>query len=241
MIPALTVRPIVYTTHREEWLELLECLGAIRLTDDPTWTVLDFGSGRVALHLAESGYPEGTVSLGFETDSLDTFLAAVPSIPALRVERHLAGHGESVRVTTADGLRFLVDPRTPSRSGQAGPDTWVEALRMAADVAGAAAELEHLGLKRHLTETNGQTVTLRAAEGTVLVHIGDAGAPGAGFAVGTSDLQLFHQRLLNAGIQHDVIDETFGRTLRVPCPGPDGSTLWISQPDEDPVGAVQHP
>ncbi|QTF71454.1 hypothetical protein [Arthrobacter woluwensis] len=241
MIPALTVRPIVYTSHRDEWLTLLECLEAVRLTDDPSWTVLGFHGGRVALHAAEADYPDGTVTLGFETESLDAFLEAVPSTPELRVERHLAGHGESVQVTTADGLRFLVDPRTPSGSGQSGLDTWAEALRMAADVPGAAAELEHLGLKRYLTETNGQTITLRAAEGTVLVHIGVVGAPAAGFAVGTSDLQLCHQRLLNAGIQHDVIDETFGRTLRVPCPGPEASLLWISQPDEDPVGAVQHP
>jgi len=240
MIPELIVRPIIYTSHREDWLALLECLGAVRLTDDPAWTVLEFRHGRVALHAAEDGYPDGAVSLGFETDSLEAFLAAVPSTPALRVEAHQAGHGESVQVTTADGLRFLIDPTTPSGAGNAGLDTWTEALRIAADVPGAADELELLGLRRHLTETNGQTITLCAAEGTVLVHIGEAGAPDAEFSVGTTDLQGCHLRLLNAGIRHDVIDETFGRTLRVPCPGPAGSTLWINQPDQVPVGAVRH-
>lgn len=88
-----------------------------------------------------------------------------------------------------------------------------------------------------MTLTNGRAVDLDAASVATLVHIADAGKVEATFEVDVADLDAAHASLLAAGHRHDVIDETHGRTLKVPLPASAGM-LWVAREDEDPVGAV---
>lgn len=239
-IPPLTVRPIVHSAHLEEWLAIFRALGARTLTDHPLWTELELDLGRVTLSGLHDGVIEGEVSLGFETPSLEAYLAAVRPREGMTVERYTAEHGESIRVVGRDGLTFLVDERLPGGDLPEEPAAWVHALWITTDVAATAQDLESLGLRTRLTERNGRTTDLRAAEGDVLVHTNDGGPIGAGVAIDVTDLDAAHKALIDTGIGHDVIDEAHGRTLRVPFPGSPDNQLWITAEDPDPVGAIRH-
>lgn len=239
-IPPLTVRPIVHTDHMPEWLAIFRALGARTLTDDPMWTELELDRGRVTVSGLHPGASEGEVTLGFETPDLVAYAAAVRPMEGMRVERITADHGDSIRVVGRDGLEFLIDERLPGASLPEQPTNWVHALWISTDVAAAAQDLESLGLRKRLTDTNGRTIELRAAEGDVLVHTNDGGPIGATVAVDTTDLDACHKALIDAGIAHDVIDETHGRTLKVPFPGGVEDMMWVTQEDPDPVGVIKH-
>ena len=91
-----------------------------------------------------------------------------------------------------------------------------------------------------LTQTNGRVIDMRAAEGDVLVHTSDGGPTEADVAIDVTGITATHKALVDAGIAHDVIDETHGRTLQVSLPGGGEKRLWIAEEDEDPVGAIKH-
>lgn len=239
-IPPLTVRPIVFTDHLSEWLAIFSALGARTLVGEEMWTEIELGRGRVAFHALHPGQPEGEVELGFETPDLEAYAAAVRPTEGMTVEPYAADHGDSVRVVGRDGLTFLVDSRLPGADLPEEPAAWVHALWVTTDVAATAQDLESLGLRTRLTERNGRTIDLRAAEGDVLVHTNDGAPIGAGVAVDVTDLDAAHKALIDAGIGHDVIDETHGRTLRVAFPGSPDNELWITAEDPDPIGAIRH-
>lgn len=239
-IPPLTVRPIVFTDHKSDWLAIFRTLGARTLVDEEGWTEIELDRGRVAIHVRHPGQADGEVWLGFETPDLEAYVAAVRPMEQMTVERFTADHGESIKVVGRDGLEFLVDERMPGAELPEEPINWVHALWISTDVAATAQDLESLGLRKRLTERNGRTVDLRAAEGDVLVHTNDGGPISATVAVDTADLDAAHKALIDAGIEHDIIDETHGRTLRVPFPGSPDKQLWIGQEDPDPVGAIRH-
>jgi hypothetical protein len=240
-IPPLTVRPIVHSAHLDEWLAIFRALGAGTLSEDPLWTELELDRGRVTLSGLHAGAREGEVSLGFETADLDAFGAAVRPADGMSVDSFTADHGESLKVVGRDGLQFLIDERLPGGGPlPEQPRTWIHALWLSPDVPTAAADLESLGLRRRLTETNGRTIDVRAAEGDVLVHVSDGGPVAAGVAVDATDLDEAHKALLDAGIAHDVIDESHGRTLKVPFPGGVDEMLWVTREDPEPVGVLRH-
>jgi len=237
-IPTLTVRPILHTEHADYYRTLFGALGARTLTDDPMWTELELDRGRVTITALNRDAVEGDVDLGFETTDLDAFLGAVRPTDGMAVERFVTEDAESIRVVGRDGLSFLVDALIPSQASS-GTDAWIEALWITTDVTKTAEDLETLGLSRRLTELNGRTVDLRADQGDVLVHTNDGGPIGATVAIRVASLDDAHKALIDAGIAHDVIDETHGRTLKVPMPGTD-QMLWIEEPDPDPIGVVRH-
>jgi hypothetical protein len=239
-LPPLTVRPIVHTDRATEWLSLLGAMGAHTLTADPMWTELTLDRGRITLSRLNRGAREGDVSLGFETPDLDAFAASVRPVDGMVVERFKTDDFESLRVVGRDGLDFLVDQRIPGPRAPAHVRTSIHALWVTTDVERTAQDLEVLGLRRRLTQANGRVVDVRAAEGDVLVHTSDGGPSKAGVAVDVADVGAAHKALIEAGIEHDVIDETHGRTLQVPLPGGGEATIWIVEEDEDPVGVIRH-
>ena len=236
-VPPLTVRPVVHTDHLDTYLDLYRALGATVITRDPMWSEVTFGAGRIALHALFDGVAEGEVAFGFETTDLAAVAGSVTPPEGMRVALVQADHGTAVEVTGRDGLTFTVDER-PDASG---PDngTWVKQLWVSPDVPRAAEDLRALGLALRLTETNGRTIDLSAAEGGVLVHHADEGRVGATYEIDVPDLDAAHKALLDAGFAHDVIDETHGRTLKVALPGTD-RPLWVVREDDDPVGVIRH-
>lgn len=238
-IPPLTVRPIVHTGHLDEWLTILRALGARTLSADPTWAEVELDRGRVALHGLFEGVREGEVALGFETPDLEAYAAAVLPMEGMTVERVAADHGDAIRVAGRDGLEFMIDAR-PASELPATVTTSARQLWITTKVADTAQDLESLGLRKRHTNVNGRTISMSAAEGEVLVHVADTGTIGATVSVDTTDLDAAHKALIDAGIGHDVIDETHGRTLRVPFPGRPDEDLWIAQEDDDPVGVIKH-
>lgn len=241
----LVVRPIVFTDRTDEWLVILRALGLHVVVRTPGWVELASGSGRIALHPTGVGQREGSSSLGFETDDLDAFLAEVTrrAPDGLGARMVAADHGTAVEVTGRDGMSFLVD-LSPSTApveppGASTPVTVVRQLWVSPEVPGAAADLEALGLRTAYRLANGRGVELAADEGRVFVHIADDGHLGAVPAVDyDGNLDDAHAALLGAGVRHDVIDETHGRTLKVPMPGCD-QQLWVTHEDEEPAGAVR--
>lgn len=236
-IPPLTVRPIVHTGHMTRYLELFGALGATVVTESEMWSEVAFGAGRIAVHGLLPATTEAEVALGFETPSVEGYAAALAGVTGPSVELHEADHGISVRVVGRDGLELLVDTRPDGPDGA--PGTLVRQLWVSTDVAATADDLESLGLTRRMTNVNGRTIDLRAAEGGTLVHVAEGGAVGATYELDVTDLNAAHKALLDAGFEHDVIDETWGRTLKVALPGTE-TRLWVVQKDVDPVGVIRH-
>lgn len=238
-LPGLTVRPIVHTAHTQEYVELLATLGGHVASRSPQWSLVAFGGGRVAVHELFPGVSEGEVRLGFEVADLDGYVAAVADrLPeGCSVRLVDADHGRAARVTGRDGLTFFIDAMEPVEGAAPVPESFVKQLWVSTDVEGAAGDLEALGLTRRLTETNGRGVDLDAGSGATLVHIADEGVVGATYEVDVPDLAAAQGALLAAGHRPDLIDESHGRTLKVPLPGGTGM-LWVVTPDDDPVGVV---
>ena len=238
--PPLTVRPVIHTSHVAEWLAVFRALGADTLTTDPMWTEVQLHRGRVTLSVLNRGAREGEVSLGFEVPDLEAYAVAVVPADGVLVERFATEDYESLRVTGRDGLSFLIDQRPPGPPPSSEIVTSVHAAWITPDVERTAQDLESLGLHRRLTQINGRVIDLRAGEGDVLVHTSDGGPTEADVAVDVTDVTVAHKALIDAGIAHDVIDETHGRTLQVSLPGDDEKRLWITQEDAEPVGAIKH-
>jgi hypothetical protein len=144
-----------------------------------------------------------------------------------------------VKVTTREGVSFFVDSR-PDGAAPTGCEMVIEPLWITEQVARATEDFEALGLAKVMSEISGHVDYLHAEDGQLLTHAADWGWSGTLLALDCQgDLDAAHTALLAAGIEHDVIDETHGTTLKVPMPGTD-ETFWVSKLDEDPVKVVRY-
>ncbi|MBZ5736560.1 hypothetical protein [Nocardioides mangrovi] len=208
-IPPLTVRPVVHTAHLPVWMATLQALGAATISDDPMWTELQLGRGRVTLTELNRDAVEGEVSLGFETPDLAAYAARVRPPAGMVLEPFRTEGFESLRVVGRDGLEFLIDQTLGGGGNSVGsPAVSVHAMWITPDVERAAEDLKALGLRRRLSQGSGRVVDMQAGEGDVLVHISDGGPVDVDLALDVLDIESAHHALLNAQITHDVIDET---------------------------------
>jgi hypothetical protein len=238
----LGVRPILFTDEQEFYLTVFRAAGLTVVHDAPGWTLLASSAGRLALHGLREGVTEGHVDLGFETTDLTAYAAAVRerAPEGLRVAESEDTWGPSLHVTGRDGLSFSVEPVESGEPGDGATPSdavRVHQLWVSTDVVRAAEDLVALGCRERHRATNGRTIDLDADAGAVLVHVADGGEIGATLAIDVDDLGAAHAALVTAGIDHDVIDETQGRTLKVPMPGTE-RLLWIGQEDDDLIGVV---
>jgi hypothetical protein len=242
--PRLTVRPILYTDHVDDYLTIFTALGMTTLLQSPGWTLVAGRAGRVAMHATMDGrVDEGTVHLGFETEDLTAYLDSITEsikpFKGLSAEVVKANQGPAVKVTTREGTSYFVDSRSPG-AGPSDCPVVVEPLWITKEVAQATDDFEALGLRKVMTNLDGRVAYLHAHDGQMLTHIADWGWTGTLMALDcVGDIQSAHAALLHAGVAHNVIDETHGSTLRVPMPGTE-EEMWISKLDEDPVGVVRH-
>jgi hypothetical protein len=256
MIPPVTVRPIVFTPHTDRWRDLLTAAGGRLVVDHDGWSVVALGSGRVGIHPAApdaSGHgPVARWALGFETPDLDAFVAAARegveraggSFDVVPVDQ-----GRQLRVTGPDGLTFGIDEPgapgghsptpadepSPTPAGGAGADLTVAPLWMTDEVEGATTLLEALGLTRRNASNSGNWVDLVAADGLHAVHAYGAGVPTEPSAVPGlehPDVDALAEHLRRAGVDSRVIDESYGRSLRIDDPD-GGPEIWVNETMRD--------
>lgn len=253
----LRVRPIHYTSRMDSFKSLFTALGLTIAADHDSWVEFDAGSGRLGLHWAEPGSAEdGTSSLGFEVRDLDEFIRRTVEA-GTTVEIHEAGHGTAARITAGDGTVFLADAAghaseaangtgasasasasdsdTGAGTGAPGdpdPALSVLPLWMTPDVGSARKVLGDIGARPRIVSDSGAWADFTAKNGgLVAVHHGENPGVGLSFEY-DGELEVLQRRLAGSDIDAKIIDENFGRSLRLP--NPDGrDEIWVNQKQSD--------
>lgn len=245
----LRVRPIHFTSRLDQWERLLVDLGMVKTVDEPTWREFDAGSGRLALHFVEQGSADdGTTSFGVEVGDLQEFARRTKEAGAsdggTTAELVDADHGQSCRVTAADGFTFLADPATRAEDGswggsaEADPGMAIVVVWFSEDAVAAARTLRDIGALPRPNPGSGDPDNVESEAftakngGILMVGAGTgAGLAGMGFEY-AGDLNALRERLSQAGHEVAVIEEAAIPTLHVANPDADGAAarppLWIS-------------
>jgi hypothetical protein len=236
----LRVRPIHFTSRVDPWERLLTDLGMIKTTDEGSWREYDAGAGRLALHQAEPGAAEdGVTHFGVEVGDLEEFARRTNQSGAesdsSSAELVRADHGDSCRITGADGFSFFAD-KAAHGAGCADADRALAVVEVwfSEDVTAAAQALRDIGARFRPVPDDDETADFTAKNGGVLMARPGTGAAHAGLGFEyAGDLDALRDRLTAAGHDVTLTEEAFGRTLHVPHPDNDGAAaqrapLWIS-------------
>lgn len=237
----LRVRPIHFTSRVEAFLPILELLGLAAGDSDADWYEFDAGSGRLALHRTEPGAAnDGVTELGFEVRDLDVFAERTAQAGST-VEILELAHGRAARVRGADGVEFTVDrTEQPETDPAADPKLSVNMTWLTPDVAGAAADLRAIGARPENSSLDRGISNFSAKNGgRILVHqAAESAHGGLGFGY-AGNLAELAARFAAAGIEAQLIDESYGRTLHLPNPdfsqlpdNPTGPTIWINEENQ---------
>lgn len=256
----IVTRPVRFTGSMAAHRRLFEALGAQCLSDHGDWVVYGFDHGRIALHTADETYPAGLTTLGFETNDLDACAAAAAGAtpPGVSIAVEDAPHGRAVVVRSPDGITFTVDPLTPQPSrfdppvvaSQPAPvnaPLSVTPLWFTAETSSAAGTLTALGALPRIESDRGGWTDLRTDCGLVAVHESNSAdtapdgpsAPAAWTSLGfefAGDLDDLVEPLRQAGLEATVIDESYGRSLRLPDPDLPTEQIWINEEQRDLYG-----
>lgn len=216
----LRVRPYVYTPDLDQGARFLTALGLSPAADpaaDGSYAVFDAGSGRVALRACAPGSREdGTSVLAFEVGDVREF-ARRTTAAGTAVELSEEGHGPTARITAPDGTSFPAEAGPRDTGAPESPLT-VLALWSTPDVAPAARVLADLGAKPRISSDAGTWHDFRAKNGgLVAVHTGPSVSAELSFEY-RGDISELVPRLAGAGVDHVVVDDSSGRSLRVAAP-----------------------
>lgn len=229
----LRVRPIHFTSRMAEYRKLLTGLGLTVATDNNGYTEFDAGSGRIAIHSADPGSAEdGTTSLGFEIRDLDEFIRRTKEA-GTTAEVYEAGHGTAARIAAGDGLVFLCDPAPEDTTpdGTVDPDLSVLPLWMTPDVDGARKVLGGIGARPRIIADAGTWADYSAKNGGLIAAHYDEKVHVLMAFEYNGALETLQNRLAEAGINAAIIDENYGRSLRLP--NPDGGEIWVNRKQLD--------
>lgn len=213
----MIARPVEVTHHVDAWCTLLRALGATALLADGRAEVL-LSSGRVALRPPSASEACGT-HLGFAVAASDVtdLAAALPAAGA----RLTAVDATTWRVTAADGTALTLTDAAATPIGDAGAARTdapvVEPLWYTPDVPAAVGVLTALGLRRRIASTSGGWVDLEAPGGGLTAAHRDA-VVRAELAFEHPDLDALLARVTAAGVEAALVDEAYGRSLRLPHP-----------------------
>lgn len=237
----IAARPIRFTGHLDTHRRILTALGATVVTDAPGWVVYAVGSGRLALHQAPSSDPHtgerssGDTVLGFETEDLDGAVAAAQAAGVdIRIEQ--TEHGRAGVVRAADGTTFTIDSMAPAETA-APQDTRLAVMQIwyTTDTATARAVVTGIGARPRITGEDGIWADFRCETGG-LAAVHRAGEVGVELAYHyAGDVEALTPVLARAGVTARLIDETYGRTLRIPDPDRDAE-IWINEKQADLYG-----
>lgn len=254
----LRVRPVLKTPHEDAWVSLLEALGLQEISigtqssdpETPRPRCFAADSGRVLLQ------PSSTFQtfLGFEVRDVQKFAQwTISDGTPVRLETAQSAGQEPEEQVTAhlaapDGMAFTAVPvdasitaGTPPTSTQdltSGTSLSVLALWNTPDVPGSAKTLENIGAKPDTSSNSGNWAQFRAKHGGyVAVHSGSTPSTVLSFEY-DGDLASYAAALRDAGLETDIIDEAYGRTLLVAHP--DGDQLWINERQTDLYGYTRN-
>lgn len=225
----LRVRPIHFTSRMADYRKLLTGLGLSVSVDNDGYTEFDAGSGRMAIHVAEAGAADdGTTALSFEVRDLDEFIRRTNDA-GTKAEVHEAGHGTAARIAADDGLVFLCDPAIENASPEATPDPALSVLPlwMTPDVNGARKVLGDIGARPRIIADAGTWVDYSARNGGLVAAHEDADTAVVLAFEYDGALEILKDRLSAAGIEATIIDENYGKSLRLP--DPDGGEIWVNR------------
>lgn len=248
----LRVRPTLHTPHVSLWARLLTALGLEEMPTLPATCAppgtpqrcFAADAGRILLQESATFHTE----LFLEVRDLEKFAQWTIS-DGTPVAMLPAPHGDGTRtlarITAPDGLSFTalaVDPLategTPPETAGADGQLAVLALWNTPDVPGAKTTLANIGAKPDTTSNGGAWAQYRAKHGGfIAAHSGQV--PGLELSLEYSGkLESLADRLSAAGVEAQLVDEAYGRTLLVGHP--DGAQLWVNERQRDLYGYSRH-
>ncbi|WP_225752747.1 hypothetical protein [Actinotalea sp. Marseille-Q4924] len=239
-VPSPVVRPIHFVTDVPRWrafyLDLgLEATGV----DADGWTVLAAGSGRLALHHADPGdRVAGRALLRWEVADLGAYRDAVVDA-GVPVRELVTADGPALALDLPAVGRVQVDPAEVDDGGApVDPEALsVVGLHYTDATTAAAASAARVGWLRRITSETGTWADL-VAGGVLAFHDGDRvlvnSEPVCEVALEVGDLRPVHARALAAGHEVVLVDEAYGRALRVRTPS--GTELWVNETQRDLYG-----
>jgi len=250
-------RPIHFTSNLAAVTKRLFALGLTRVigNDGDCWQVFFApAGGRVAVHHVEPGDAlDGVSKLGFEVPDAATLRAMAASFAdqpgGAIAELSQTGHGEALRVTTRDGLRFLIDigERLPTASPPM-PGVEVAQMWFTDDTAAARDVLLKLGAKELVTtSTLGWDDARLPGGGRTQLHSATDGARVSLGFMSAQPLEKLKDQVDQAGDDATIVDEAWGRyldvapvTINKPETGLDGELTWVNEEKTDYYGYQVH-
>ncbi|WP_417234910.1 VOC family protein [Arthrobacter sp.] len=231
----LRVTPIIFTDHAQAWAELLEAVGLQRAVHAEGWQEFDAASGRYRLHAPDAEHPSGTMRLAFEVGDLDEFTRRTREA-GTGVVLTEEGHGRTATITGPDGLSLVATVEaTRPEPPAADPALRVLALWMTPDPEGSATTLRNIGARPEVASDTGGWVQFRAKNGgLVATHSSTTPHAVPSFQY-DGDIEQLRARLLESGLAAELIDESYGRTVRLRHPD-GGEDLWINETPRDLYG-----
>ncbi|WOF23007.1 hypothetical protein N8K70_16675 [Microbacterium betulae] len=226
----VTIQQILFTAKTTEWHRLAGALGLTPPSEPtPEWAEFD-GDGVLAIHHASGEHPAGQVDVHLLVDDLDAAERAASGFDVSRGA--LDGVGEILTVRAASGIAVTVSAGgRVTRPGELA----VLPIWFQPDLDEPHRILEALGLRPRIVSDRGGWVELVAGGGgLVALHHGDEPLIGLSF-LAPGDLDALAARLRDAGFDPAVIDESYGRTVRVPDPDR-GDEVWINGAQDDLYG-----
>lgn len=222
-------RPVQYTSDLAGYRRLFAALGLAPLQQSGDWSVYAAGDGRIALHRVDASDPlDGRAAVGFESDDLDAVVSAFGD-----AARRFTAENGVPGVAISGELEMVVLTPTP---GTARGTDGLRALGLwvSVDVGAAASALERLGLRAEVRSDAGRWVQLVADAGLAAVHDGEEPAAQVSFEF-AGDVDELAARVKAAGVEAQVVDESYGRTLLVSRPD-GGEPIWINERQSDLYG-----
>lgn len=236
----LRVRPILFTSKAAEFTAMFAALGLELSTDEDGWQVFDAGSGRIALHSAEAGIRGANrLELGFEVGDLEEFARRTQADGTPAEVVNDPDHGRSVRITAPGGLSLFAERyEREQHAPDADPALSVLAIWYSASTGPPERMLADIGARRRISSDAGVWSDFTAKNGGLIaVHSADRQAFELAFEY-DGDVEVLERRLRKAGQACTLIDESYGRSLRLP--NPHGGEIWINERQRDHYGYTVH-
>lgn len=241
----MIVRPIRFTERPQEHARIFRALGArVYGESDAPWVLMAFGRGRVAFHLPHAGRVAGSTALGFEVSDVTEWASSN------EYEVSQMRQGPAIVVAAEDGQILIIDnsdPRVDAAEASlalASGGTDVSALAVAPlwltpDVAGARGVLEELGGRLDITSNSGTWADCQFDSGRVAAHVAEDVRAELSFHF-DGNIEVLRDRAQAGGISAVVVDEGYGRSLRMADPDNPDEDIVINEQQSDLYGYEKH-